>query len=77
MGFAVELHQLLQHHGPSRHIDAQCQRLGREDDLDQAPDEGLFNAFLEGGQHARVVRGHSPAQALSEDVVVKRPQIAV
>ena len=45
-GFAVELHQLLQHHRPGRHVDAQCQRLGGEDNLDQPADEGLLDALL-------------------------------
>ena len=77
VGLAVELHQLLQHHRPGGHVDAQRQCLGSEDNLDQPADEGLLDALLERGQHAGVMCGHAHAESLSEAVVVERLQIAV
>ena len=54
--FSVELDQLLQHDCAGRHVDAQCERLGGEDDLDQAFVKELFHNVPERRQHARVVR---------------------
>ena len=56
MCFAVELDQLLQHDRAGRHVDAQRERLGGEDDLDQAFVKELFHNVPKRRQHARVVR---------------------
>ena len=53
VGLAVVLDQFLQHDAAGRHVDAQRQGLGGEDDLGQAADERLLDALLEGRQHAR------------------------
>ena len=56
---AVVLDQLLQDHGARGHVDAQRQRLGGEDDLDQAAIEELFDDVAESREHPRVVCGES------------------
>src|SRR5215211_8613832 len=75
MRFAIELDQLLQHDRPGRHVDAQRQCLGREDDLDQPAYEGLLDTLLECGQHAGMMRGYSPTEGLGEEVVVEGVEI--
>ena len=72
---AVVLDQLLQHHRPGRHVDAQGQGLGGEDDLDQPADERLLDALLERRQHPGVVGGDPAEQRLGEPFVVQRPQV--
>ncbi len=59
---AVELVQLLQHHAARRHVDAQGEGFGGEHGLDQPVDEQLLDDFLEGRQHAGVVRGEAAEQ---------------
>lgn len=66
---AVPLDELLQHHGPRGHVDAERQGLGREDRLHQTPYEQLLDDLLERRQHARVVRGDAPLQAFEPLVV--------
>jgi len=74
---AVELHQLFEHHATGRHVDAQGERLGGEDDLDQPADERLLDALLERGQQAGVVGRDAAAQGLGEAAVVKGVQVGV
>ena len=66
VGLAVVLDQLLDHHGLGRHVDAQRQRLGGEDDFDQAVDEPLLHDRLERRQQARVVGRDTPAERFDE-----------
>ena len=47
------------------------QRLGREDDLDQAAGEQLLDDLLEGRQHAGVVGGDAARQRLEQVVVAE------
>ena len=74
---AVPLDELLQHHRAGGHVDAQRQGLGGEDGLDQAAYEQLLDDLLEGRQHARVVRGDAPLQALQPLVVAEDMQVLV
>lgn len=62
--FAVELLQLLQHNTARGHVNPQRQGLRREDSFDKAVREELFHHFLEGGQHAGVMCGETPDEAV-------------
>ena len=44
---AGEFRELLDHHGSCRHVDAECERLGGEHDLDESLEEALFHRLLE------------------------------
>ena len=72
---AVELDQPLQHHAPGRHVDAQRQRLGGEDRLDQAADEQLLDDLLERRQHAGVVGGQAALQPVEPLPVAQDRQV--
>ena len=72
VGLTVVLDQLLDDHGAGRHVDAQRQRLGGEDHLDQALGEALFDDRLEGRQQAGVVGGDAATEGLDEGVPVER-----
>ena len=49
----VNFDQLLDHHRPGRHVDAERQRLGGEHHLHQALDEARLDRLLERRHHAR------------------------
>ena len=66
---AGELGQLLDHHGPRRHVDADGQGLGGEHDLDQPLDEARLHRFLERRDHPGVVGG-DPGLELGEELAV-------
>ncbi len=72
---AVPLDQLLQDHRARGHVDAQRQGLRGEDGLHQAAYEELLHDLLEGGQHARVVRGDAPLQPFEPLVVPQDVQV--
>ncbi len=72
---AVPLDELLQHHGARGHVDAERQRLGGEDRLDQPPDEQFLDDLLEGREHARVVGGDAPFQSFEPLVVAQDVQV--
>ena len=57
------------------HVDAESQCLGGEHGLAQAAHEELLHAFLEHRQHAGVMGGDSPAQAIKEVVVAEDMQV--
>ena len=77
MRFAVELHELLEHNGASGHVDAQCQGLRGEDDLDDSLREQLFDELFELRDHPRVVGGHSEQQTLAEGVIAEDAEVFV
>ena len=75
MPLAGELHESLDHDRLRRHVDAERQRLGREDDLAQSPLEQLLDRFLEQRDEPGVVRGDAAFQRVEpvvepEDVEV-------
>ena len=72
---AVELDQPFQHHAAGRHVDAQRQRLGGEDRLDQAADEQLLDDLLERRQHAGVVGGEAALQPVEPLPVAQHGQV--
>ncbi len=76
---AGELGELLDHHAPGRHVDADGQRLGREHDLDQTLDETALDDLLERRHHAGVVGGDTGLELghelrVPEDVEICRQQ---
>ena len=77
VGLAVPLRELLDHHRPRGHVDAQRQRLGREHDPAQAAQEQLLDALLERGQHAGVVGGDAAGEAVEELVVAEHLEVLV
>ena len=72
---AGELGQLLDHDGSSRHVDADCERLGGEDHLDQAFDETRLDDFLHRRHHAGMVRGHTRFELQQELVVAEHRKV--
>ncbi len=77
VAFAGELRQLLDHHASGRHVDAQCQGLGRKDQLDEAGGKAGLHRFLERRDHACVMRAdprlharHPPGPSEDVEVVV-------
>ena len=75
VGLAVPLVQLLDDHGPGRHVDAERQRLGREHRTDQAGREQLLDDLLERGQHPGVVRRDPAPQAVQPLAVAEHGQV--
>ncbi len=74
---AVELLELLEHHGSRRHVDSQREGLGREDELDQLEPEQLLDDLLERRQHPGVVGGDAALEALEPLPVAEHGQILV
>src|SRR5581483_11010445 len=60
--FAVELGQLADDHGLGRHVDAERQRVGREDDLQEPAVEQLLYQHLQYRQHTGVVEADAQRQ---------------
>jgi hypothetical protein len=77
VALAGELGQLLDHHGPGRHVDAQRQGLGREHDLGQARREGDLHRFLERGDEAGVVGGQPRFEPREPPAVAEHPEVLV
>ena len=75
VGLAVPLVQLLDDHGPGRHVDAERERLGREHRADQAGREQLLDHLLEGGQHAGVVRRYAAPEPVQPLTVAEHGQV--
>ncbi len=59
---AVELGERRDDHTASRHVDAERQRLRREDDFDEAALEELLDHLLVVRQQPGMVLGHAAAQ---------------
>ena len=74
---AVPLHQRLEDHTASRHVDAERKSLGGEDDLHETLTEQLLHDFFEHRQHAGVVRRDTTVQRISELAVTKHAQVVV
>ena len=72
---AVELHQLLQHHGAGGHVDAQGEGLGREDGSDASGGEELLDDLAEEREHPGVVGGEAARDALDELVVAQDVEV--
>src|SRR6201999_1576000 len=77
MALAVPLVELLQHHRPGRHVDAEGEGLGGENRPDQPGGEQLLDYFLEDRQHAGVVRGDTTPQRQDPVVVAQDGEILV
>ena len=60
---APELGEPLDHHGAGRHVDAQRQRLGGEDHLQQPGGEALLHRLAEGRDQPGVVGRHPASRA--------------
>ena len=74
---AVELHELLEDDGARRHVDAEGERLGREDRADPPGGEELLDDLAEGRQHPGVVGGEAAGQALDEVPVAEHAEVLV
>ena len=74
---AVELLELLEHDGAGRHVDAEREGLGGEDDLHQLALEELLDDLLEGRDHAGVVGGDAPFEPFEPRVVPEHAQVLV
>ena len=74
---AVPLGEPLDDDRPGGHVDAERQRLGGEDDLDEAVAEQLLDDLLERGQHAGVVGGDTATQPLAQLVEAEDVQVLV
>ncbi len=72
---ACVLAQALDHDGARRHVDAERQSLGGEDDLDQAASEDILNGLLERRDHAGVVGCHPPGEPLPERFVAEHFEV--
>ena len=72
---AVVLDELLDHDGARRHVDAEREGLGREDELERSGREALFHDGLEGRQLAGMVCGDARHQGVAETLVVEGVQI--
>ncbi len=57
--FTVVLDQTFEHHRACRHVDAEGQRLGREDRPHEPLDEQFLDCLAECRQHAGMVRCQS------------------
>ncbi len=75
VGLAVELHQPFEHDAAGRHVDAERQRLGGEDGLDQAPHEQLLDDLLEDRQHAGVMGGEPALEPVEPLPVAEHLQV--
>jgi hypothetical protein len=74
---AIPLAEALDDDRSGRHVDAERERLGGEDDLDEAAAEEVLNHLLEGREHAGVVSGDAATQALAELLEAEDFQIGV
>ena len=77
VGLAVPLVELLEHHGPRGHVDAEGEGLGGEHRLDQARGEQLLDDLLEDRQQPGVVGGDAAAQREHPVVVAEDGQVLV
>ena len=71
------LGEALDHHRPCRHVDAERQRLGGEDHLQQPGREALLDRLAEQRHQAGVVGCHARLQALEPFVVSEHAQVLV
>ncbi len=74
---AVELLELLEHDRARGHVDAERQRLGREDDLDQLALEEVLDDLLERRQQTGVMRGDAALEVVEPLVVAEHREILV
>ena len=74
---AVELLELLEHHGARRHVDTECEGLRGEDDAHKLAAEQLLDGLLERRQHPCVVRRDSPLEAAEPFPVSEHPEVLV
>ena len=69
---AVEFRKGRDHAGSRRHVDAQREGLGGEDDLDQATLEELFDELLEIGEETGMVHRQPPPERFPiEEIAIK------
>ncbi len=73
---AGPLRQLVEHNGPGRHVDTEGQRLGREHDLREAPDETGLDRFLHRRDHAGVMRCDAGLETSHEMIELEHLAIA-
>ena len=72
-----ELGQLLDHHGPRRHVDADGERLGGEHHLEQAGGEALLDGLLERRHHPGVVRCDTGLEPGDQLAVAEHGEVGV
>ena len=75
MPFAGELGELLDHHRPGRHVDADGERLGGEHHLHQTLDEARLDGLLERRHHAGVVGGDAGLELRQEGGVAEHGEV--
>ncbi len=73
----AELGEALDDDGARRHVDAERQRLGREDHLQQPRREALLDRLSVGGDEARVVGGQAGLQTLEPFGVPEHAEVVV
>ena len=74
---AVELLELFEHDGAGGHVDAECERLGREDGLHELAAEQLFDDFFERRQQPRVVRSDAALEVVAPLAEAQHVEIVV
>ncbi|CAM5778486.1 hypothetical protein CPER28S_00197 [Cellulomonas persica] len=72
---AVPLHELLEHHGPRGHVDAERQGLRGEHDLHQTAGEQVLDRLLEQREHAGVVRSDAAREGVGELPVAEHLEV--
>jgi hypothetical protein len=72
-----ELCELVDHHGPCWHVDAQSESLCRENDPHESFDEALFNGFFEGRNKASMMTGNTSLKRVEPAAIVKDPEILI
>ena len=77
MSFTGELRQLLDDHGPCRHVDPQRQGLGGEHHRNQPLGKTGFHRFLERRHHSGVVGGHTGVQRRPPSIMAKSGEVSV
>ena len=77
VALAGPLRELVDHHRPGRHVDAERQRLGGEDRLHESGGEALLDRLLERRHHAGVVGGNAGFERREPTVVAEHREVLV
>src|SRR3954453_3316867 len=75
--FAVPFDERLEDDAAGRHVDAEGERLRREDDLDETFAEQLLDDLLEHRQHPGMVRGDAALQRVGELAETEHREVVV
>ena len=77
VAFPVVFRQLLDDDGSGRHVDAECEGFGGEDDLHEAERETRFDRLFERWNHAGVVARDACGEPAEPLVVAENGQVSV